>query len=84
MIDRNIFLLKQIVFMFNFDLCFGYGPCLSRRTFRIFLPNVKTGSMSSKYGCLFSAFFYYKVIPVIINALRTFLVGCSDCRFLVL
>ena len=36
MIDRNVFLFKQIVFMFNFALRFGYGLCLSRRN----VPNL--------------------------------------------
>ena len=37
------------------------------------------------YGCLFSAIFLLQShTKVIINASRRFLVGCSDCRFLVL
>ena len=39
MIDTNIFLFKQMLFMLSFAFCFGYGLCLSSA------PNVKTGSI---------------------------------------
>ena len=46
MIDRNVFLFEQIVFMLNFALCFGYGlsACRGERS-ESSPPNVKTGLM---------------------------------------
>ena len=45
MIDRNAFLVKQIVFIFNFALCFGLVYACRDERSESSPPNVKTGSM---------------------------------------